>query len=56
MSKILIIGGGGFIGSWLTKELISKKHKVAVLDPFVCYSEVDKKTFKKVLKFRNKNY
>ena len=32
MSKILITGGTGFIGAHLTDRLISKRHKVLVVD------------------------
>jgi len=32
MKKILITGGAGFIGSHLVDELISKKHKVIIVD------------------------
>ena len=32
MSKILIIGGAGFIGSHLTYEFIKDKHEVSVID------------------------
>jgi len=30
--KILVTGGGGFIGSYLVKELIRKDHELIVLD------------------------
>ena len=32
MSKILITGGGGYVGSMLTSELISMGHQVLVVD------------------------
>lgn len=32
MSKILVSGGAGFIGSHLTRELVKRDHKVIVLD------------------------
>ena len=30
--KILVIGGAGYIGSHVVKELMSKDHKVTVFD------------------------
>lgn len=35
LSKILVIGGGGYIGSILTRELISRDYHVKVLDNFM---------------------
>jgi GDP-D-mannose 3',5'-epimerase len=32
MKKVLVAGGGGFIGGWLVKELLSKGYKVSVVD------------------------
>jgi nucleoside-diphosphate-sugar epimerase len=32
MKKVLVAGGGGFIGGWLVKELLSKGYKVFVVD------------------------
>ncbi len=52
--KILIIGGGGFIGSWLTNLLISLGHKIFIIDPFYNYSEISSEFLQKVLNFRNK--
>jgi len=31
--KVLVTGGYGFIGSWVVDNLLSKKHKVVILDP-----------------------
>ena len=32
MKKVLVAGGGGFIGGWLVKELLSKGYKVSAVD------------------------
>ena len=32
MKKILVAGGGGFIGGWLVKELLSQGNQVSVVD------------------------
>jgi GDP-D-mannose 3',5'-epimerase len=32
MKKVLVAGGGGFIGGWLVKELLSKGYRVSVVD------------------------
>jgi len=32
MKRVLVAGGGGFIGGWLVKELLSKGYKVSVVD------------------------
>jgi len=53
--KCLIIGGGGFVGSWLTHELISRRHKVVIIDPFIYYSSWDEKTKKIIYKFKKEN-
>lgn len=50
--KCLIIGGGGFIGSWLTHQLIKRGHKVVVIDPFIYYSIWDGRTKKVIDKFK----
>lgn len=50
--KCLIIGGGGFVGSWLTKELVTRKHRVVIIDPFIYYSGWDLKTKKIIDKFK----
>ena len=34
MKNILITGGGGYVGTNLTKELLSERYKVTVLDTF----------------------
>ncbi len=50
--KILIVGGGGFVGSWLTRELISRKHDVVIIDPFIFYTEWNSKITKNINKFK----
>ena len=35
MKKILIIGGGGYVGAELTNSLISKGYDVSVFDLFI---------------------
>lgn len=50
--KILIVGGGGFVGSWLTHELLSRKHSVTIIDPFIFYSDIDKKSIKIINEFK----
>ena len=50
--KCLIIGGGGFVGSWLTHELITRGHQVVVIDSFIYYSEWDSKRVNLINKFK----
>lgn len=42
MKRILVAGGGGFIGGWLVKELLSQGNQVSVVDnkPLVEWSQV----------------
>ena len=35
MKNILVIGGGGYVGSQLVPDLIDKKYKVDVYDLFI---------------------
>lgn len=51
--KFLIIGGGGFVGSWLTRELLSRGHSVVIIDPFIYYSDLDKPRLRKINNFKN---
>ena len=53
--KILIIGGGGFVGSWLTYELISRKNQVVIIDPFIFYSDWNEKSIKIINNFKKEN-
>lgn len=53
--KILLVGGGGFVGSWLTRELLSRKHNVVVIDPFIFYTDRDAKSKRIIKKFKNEN-
>ncbi len=50
--KYLIIGGGGFVGSWLTRDLISKGNSVVIIDPFIYYSDLDKDRLRKINNFK----
>ncbi|MBI2430644.1 MAG: NAD(P)-dependent oxidoreductase [Candidatus Levybacteria bacterium] len=52
--KYLIIGGGGFVGSWLTHELLSRQHSVVIIDPFIYYSDLDKPRLRKINTFKKK--
>lgn len=54
-SKALIIGGAGFVGVWLTRELLSRKFDVSIIDPGIHYSNWDNKTQKIIIKFRKEN-
>ncbi len=50
--KFVVIGGGGFVGSWLTRELLVRKQNVVVIDPFIHFSTWDQKTKKIIEKFK----
>lgn len=50
--KCLLVGGAGFIGSWLTNYLTNKGHKVIIVDPLLDY-DTNKLLLKKVRDFRN---
>lgn len=52
--KILLIGGAGFIGAWLTSYLIEHGHKVIIIDHVKNYSGIEKVLFKKIINFRKK--
>ncbi|NLH39979.1 MAG: NAD(P)-dependent oxidoreductase [Elusimicrobia bacterium] len=55
MKKILILGGAGFIGSYITRELLEKGNKVTVVDNFSKYGFLEhdfysNKNFKLIIK------
>lgn len=52
--KCLLIGGGGFIGSWLTKYLIDNGYKVVIIDPFTHLPDEDSQKIKIIRDFRRK--
>ena len=37
--RILLVGGGGFIGSWLAKRLERYEFELFVVDPFKTYTQ-----------------
>jgi nucleoside-diphosphate-sugar epimerase len=37
MAKVLITGGAGFIGSYITRELLERGDEVIIFDSFTCY-------------------
>lgn len=52
MSKYLIVGGGGFIGSWLAKDLTYVGHEVMIIDPFYKASTIDDDQFDDLVDWR----
>src|SRR5260221_2570111 len=50
----VIIGGGGFVGFWLAKNLIDKGHSVKILDPDFNYFHLESTKFNLVKEFRIK--
>lgn len=52
MSRILLIGGGGFIGSYLASELSDRGHTVDVIDNFTNAKGIPDEEFKKIVAFR----
>jgi nucleoside-diphosphate-sugar epimerase len=55
MKKILIVGGGGYLGTVITKQLLNQKHNVKVIDNFMyqdCYISDFPSNFDKVEKVK----
>src|SRR5258708_6525073 len=50
----LLIGGGGFVGSWLAKNLVDKGHKVTILDSHSNYFHLITPKFKLINDFRKR--
>jgi len=50
--KVLISGGAGFIGSYLTKELLKKGHEVVIHDSFLNYISPLQSNYQSLLKIR----
>lgn len=54
IKKIVLIGGAGFIGSWVSKSLINLKHQVFIIDPYYNYSNTPQQFLDKVFEYRQK--
>jgi UDP-glucose 4-epimerase len=52
MSKVLITGGAGFIGSYVSRQLLSEGHEVVVYDAFVHYISPMKSILKDYIELR----
>ncbi|MFC1741059.1 NAD-dependent epimerase/dehydratase family protein [Nanoarchaeota archaeon] len=52
MSTILLVGGAGFIGSHLTKELVKDGDTVVIFDAFLDFIDPDQSTYTTYLKER----
>ena len=54
--KVLIIGGYGFLGLWLTKGLSKKNFEISILDPKLNQKKLKKYKIKLYFKFSSTNY
>src|SRR3989344_6462517 len=52
MVKVLIFGGAGFIGSYISKEFLSRNHEVIIFDAFIQYIPSQKVNFGALIKKR----
>ena len=48
MSKVLITGGAGFIGSHLVEKMVNEGHEVVVADILLRGNKIPRETFKKI--------
>ena len=53
--KILIIGGGGFIGKWLIKSFSERDWKTSIIDPHINKKHLDDYLTKNIYKFSINN-
>ena len=54
MKTILVTGGAGFIGSWITSQLINLGHEVVIIDNTQNNAGLNEEHFQKIIKFRQK--
>lgn len=52
MSKIFLTGGAGFIGSFISKELIKEKDDVTIYDAFLNFVDPSESNYENLLKLR----
>lgn len=52
MAKVLVIGGAGFIGSYVCRELLEMGHQPIVFDAFINYISPLKSAYQQYLKLR----
>ena len=53
--KVLIIGGYGFLGLWLTKNLSKEKYEISILDPKLNQKKLKKYKIKHFFKYSTTN-